>query len=135
MKTILIMEGHKNIHGHNLDNLYEKVSLKTQKEIEKKYISLGGNEKQDCLYLKARLSNSSATEEKKLPVRGVKISQVMKNNRDIFITFRYMFERGRTNKWEGFYFEFGNLNIIATSIDIIARGALNEEQRTLAGRL
>lgn len=116
LKTLLIMEGTIEVNGHHLDKLYEKLPATTRSAIEEIYRGMGGNERQKTLYIRGRLEGSPSENLNPEPARGTKIAQLLKNNRDIFVTYRYMFEKARSSKWDYFCFEFGNLDILVFAL-------------------
>ena len=50
LKTLIIMEGNNNPHGHNLDDLHNKLSPTIQKRLDKEYKSLDGETRKETLY-------------------------------------------------------------------------------------
>ena len=131
LKTLLIMEGATKIHGHHLDTLYEELPEATRSAIEKIYRNMGGNDRQETLYIRGRLEKSTADNSNPDPIRGTKIAQLLKNNRNIFATYRYMFEKARGSKWEYFWFELGNLDLLIFALSKTADEYLSpiEEQK------
>lgn len=130
LKSLLVMEGASDVHGHNLEVLFGKLTHSTQENITKKYEEAGGLERGETLYIRARLSESSnqADAHSTAPVRCTKLKQLLRNNRDIFIVFRYMFERGRNPEWEYFYLEYSNLDIAIAALSGVSEQFLNEAE-------
>jgi len=87
------MEGSTEIKGHHLDILFEKLSDDTKREITKAYQNAGGLERKEAFYIRGRLTGSNVDEAANTPARGTKLNQLLKNNKDIFVIFRYMFEK------------------------------------------
>lgn len=127
LKTLIIMEGESNIHGHKLDDLYNKLSDETQKKLNKAYKSLDGETRHDALYIRASLENSNPTNSNNDPIRGTKLKQLLKNNNDIFVMYRYMFEQGRTRNWKYFYFEYGNFDLACEALKIVSNEFLDDK--------
>lgn len=128
LKSLLIMEGNIEIKGHHLDNLFEKLSDDTKREISKTYQRAGGLERRETLHIRGRLTGAVGNEAATTPVRGTKLNQLMKNNRDIFVIFRYMFEKARTQNWEYFFFEYENLDIAISALATVANQFLTPEE-------
>ena len=122
-----MMEGIKP-HGHELDKLFDKLSKDTKNLLSKEYEQLGGNERKDTLYIRCALNGTKPEKPTQQPARGVKLDQLLKNNNDIFVDYRYMYENGRSNKWEYFYFEHGNLYLAVRSLKKIASKFLDNER-------
>lgn len=124
------MEGATDVKskGHCLDVLYSSISSDTIKKIEKEYREIGGEERKNTLYLRACLEGVTPVNENNQSARGTKLHQILKNNKDIFVVYRYMFEKGRAIDWEYFYFEFGNLDLVIFSLEKIANEMLSSEQ-------
>ena len=119
LKSILIMEGNEDIHGHNLLNLFNKISNQIQSNLIKTYTKLLDNKEQKVLYIRACLSINSKEKFEQAgphPKRGTKLKQILKNNQNIFTMFRYMFEQGRSGNVEKFYFEYGYFNILCRAL-------------------
>ena len=129
LKTLIIMEGREKPHGHDLDILYNKLTTNLQHKINRKYQLLNGEDRKETLYLKASLENSNPDNLNNMPERGTKLKQLLKNNKDIFIMYRYMFERGRQKKWEYFYFEYGNFDLVCEALKIIANDLLSDKEQ------
>jgi hypothetical protein len=128
LKSLLIMEGDSNIKGHYLDDLYNKLTPNTKEKIKKEYQNIGGHDRKDTLYIRASMEGSNPTNSNDQPARGTKFDQVLKNNKDMFLIYRYMFENGRSQKWKYFYFEYGNLDLVISSLDKVAMGMLSPSQ-------
>lgn len=129
LKTLIIMEGNNKPHGHNLDDLYNKLSPCIQKRLNKEYKSLDGEIRKETLYIRASLEKSDPNNSNNNPVRGTKLKQLFKNNKDIFIIYRYMFEQGRTKEWQYFYFEYGNFDLACEALKIVSNSLLNEQEQ------
>ncbi len=129
LKTLIIMEGVSRPHGHDLDILYNKLSSNLQNRINKKYQLLNGEDRKEVLYIRATLEGSEANNSNNTPTRGTKLKQLFKNNKDIFIMYRYMFEKGRTRDWEYFYFEYGNFDLSCEALKVIANDLLSETEQ------
>ena len=129
LKTLIIMEGKNKPHGHDLNILYNKLSTNLQHRINKKYQSLNGEDRKKTLYLRASLENSNPDNSNNMPERGTKLKQLLKNNKDIFIMYRYMFEKGRQKEWEYFYFEYGNFDLACEALKIIANDLLSDKEQ------
>lgn len=121
LKSILIMEGNEDILGHDLFKLFSKLTNETKKELNKEYKRLINNEDKPVLYIRACLSSSDITNTSNHQRRGTKLHQLLKNNQDIFIMFRYMFERGRSIDVEKYYFEYGYFNVLCDALKIISK--------------
>lgn len=129
LKTLIIMEGISKPHGHNLDDLYNKLSSNIQKRLNREYKSLDGETRKDILYLRASLENSNPNNPNNVPERGTKLKQLFKNNNDIFVMYRYMFEQGRTKEWQYFYFEYGNFDLACEALKMVSNSLLNEQEQ------
>ena len=62
------------------------------------------------------------------PARGTKLNQLLKNNKDIFVIFRYMFEKARTQNWEYFFFEYENLDVAISALATVTDQFLTPEE-------
>lgn len=120
LKTLIIMEGNHKPHGHKLDNLYNKLSPNIQKQLNKEYKSLDGETRKETLYIRASLEKSNPSNSNNELERETKLKQLFKNNKDIFIIYRYMFEQGRTKEWQYFYFEYGNFDLACKALKIVS---------------
>ncbi len=129
LKTLIIMEGNNKPHGHNLDDLHNKLSPNIQKRLNKEYKSLDGETRKETLYIRASLEKSDPNNSNNDPERGTKLKQLFKNNNDIFIMYRYMFEQGRTKEWQYFYFEYGNFDLACEALKIVSNSLLNEQEQ------
>jgi len=134
LKSILVMHGETRIRGHMLDELYMKINETSRKRIEQYYNEMGGKDRRETLYLRASLEGSQPTNKNKLPKRGVKLDQVIKNNRDMFVMYRYMFTKGRTKQWEYFFFEYGNLDLVAKALEKHAHEFLKDHESNKVNR-
>ena len=47
----------------------------------------------------------------------------------MFVIYRYMFEKGRKQEWEYFYFEYGNLDLVINSLDLVSGQFLSEREQ------
>ena len=128
LKSLLIMEGVTEIKGHHLDTLFEKLSNDTKREITKAYKNAGGLERKETLYIRGRLTGTVENEALATPARGTKLNQLLKNNKDIFVIFRYMFEKARTQNWEYFFFEHENLDVAISALATVADQFLTPEE-------
>lgn len=129
LKTLLIMEGTSNIRGHYLDVLFNKLTDAAKTTITKEYQNIDGCNRKKALYIRAGLEGSIPNNLNKQPIRGTKLEQVLKNNRDIFTVYRYMFENGRSKKWEYFCFEYGNLDLVVSSLEKTSNQMLSSNER------
>lgn len=128
LKSLLIMEGATEIKGHHLDTLFEKLSDDTKQEITKAYQNAGGLERKETFYIRGRLTGTVGNEAVTTPARGTKLNQLLKNNKDIFVIFRYMFEKARTQNWEYFFFEHENLDDAISALATMAEQLLTSEE-------
>jgi HEPN domain-containing protein len=135
LKTLIIMEGNNKPHGHDLYALYNKLSEKTRKELNKKYKEIDGEIRKDTLYIRAALENSEPNNANNNPIKGTKLKQIFNNNKNIFVMYRYMFEKGRTKEWEYFYFEYGNFDLVCQSLKLISNNMLNENEKLKVNNL
>jgi len=129
LKSLLIMEGSTEIKGHHLDSLFEKLSDETKQEIINAYQNVGGLERKEVFYIRGRLTGSNVDEAANTPARGTKLNQLLENNKDIFVIFRYMFEKARTQNWEYFFFEYENLDVAISALSSVADQILTPEEK------
>ena len=127
LKSLLIMEGNEDIYGHDLLKLFNKLSNQTQSDLIKTYTKLLNNKDQKVLYIRASLSTTSNEKFEQIgphPIRGTKLKQILKNNQNMFTMFRYMFEQGRSEDVEQFYFEYGYFDILCEALIKVSKDFL-----------
>ena len=127
-KSLLIAEGHKNMRGHDLLKLFKKVSAKQQKALSDEYqrLYLAKKGKVKRFYIRGTKATNSKErfEKSKFPLEESEtLEEFLANSKDMFITFRYMFERGRTEEVEYFHFEYGCYNLFCKAfINLYGKG-------------
>ena len=87
-----------------------------------------GLERKEAFYIRGRLTGSNVDEAANTPARGTKLNQLLKNNKDIFVIFRYMFEKARTQNWEYFFFEYENLDVAISALATVTDQFLTPEE-------
>ena len=111
LKSLIVMEGSIKPNNHKLNELYNKLSSNLKEKIELKYKELnGGNLNNGTYFIRGRKENSNNTNNNSSSYeKSTEIIKLLQNHKNMFITFRYMCEKGRDENWEHFICEYNNL--------------------------
>ncbi|MEA3498001.1 MAG: hypothetical protein U9R16_02965 [Campylobacterota bacterium] len=130
LKSLIVMEGNSKPNNHKLCELYRLLSGDLIKIIEKKYKEFNGADSDnDIFFIRGRKENSDSSENNYSPHNpSANISELLKQHKNMFITFRYMSEKGRSDEWEHFILEYENIKILIDILKNTSYNFLSEEQ-------
>ena len=134
LKALRVLSGIAVIASHDLWALYKTLPLHMKTSIESRYSSLGSVPQNDVHTLELQVSigpfceNQEAGGGSNNPgIReGNSLESVMKRNKDVFQTWRYIYERGTVGKICEFRYEFYFLDNVAKVLRSEAVSTINK---------
>lgn len=130
LKSLIVMEGNSKPNIHILNKLYLLLSDNLKNEIEEKYKnSDGGNPSNEVFFIRGRKENSNNQNNNNSPyIKSENLISLLEQHKNIFITFRYMSEKARSDEWEHFILEYKNISILSDVLKDKIYSLLSGEQ-------